>query len=117
MKRFEARDGKIYVVDHFPMCDEPTMIVCCYPTEIRESDYPEIIGQEAEHAGPGVYVPMAGYYDPPRFALINRGKTLPDPQYSELQPIPCPKVRKGIRTRYIGGRWERLLKSVGWVAI
>ncbi len=36
---------------------------------------------------------------------------------SETRPIPCPKVRAGIETRwnrYQGGRWEKLLKR-GWV--
>lgn len=29
-------------------------------------------------------------------------------------PIPCPKVRSGIETRYRHGAWEKLLKT-GWV--
>lgn len=31
----------------------------------------------------------------------------------EETPVPCPKVRKGIATRWYRGRWEKLLKS-GW---
>lgn len=32
---------------------------------------------------------------------------------NECLPCPCPKVRKGIETRWISGRWEKHLKS-GW---
>ena len=33
---------------------------------------------------------------------------------TESEPLPCPKVRKGIETRYRNGRWEKRLKT-GWV--
>lgn len=34
------------------------------------------------------------------------------------RPIPCPKVRKGVETRWdrYRGRWEKYLKASGWVA-
>jgi hypothetical protein len=32
-----------------------------------------------------------------------------------ITPLPCPKVRKGIDTRYRQGAWEKYLKSEGWV--
>jgi len=31
------------------------------------------------------------------------------------EPLPCPKVRRGIETRYRDGQWERYLKMEGWV--
>lgn len=31
------------------------------------------------------------------------------------QPIVCPKVRKGIETRYYCGRWEKYSKRDGWI--
>lgn len=34
---------------------------------------------------------------------------------TEVVPIPCPKVRKGIETRYRHGRWEKCLRA-GWVS-
>lgn len=30
-------------------------------------------------------------------------------------PIPCPKVRKGIETRYRNGNWEKYSKAKGWI--
>lgn len=32
-----------------------------------------------------------------------------------VEDYPCPKVRKGIETRYRNGRWEKYLRS-GWAA-
>ena len=29
-------------------------------------------------------------------------------------PIPCPKVRAGIMTRYNSGEWQKYLKAKGW---
>lgn len=34
---------------------------------------------------------------------------------AETIPIPCPKVRKGLETRYANGHWQKYLKSEGWV--
>lgn len=34
---------------------------------------------------------------------------------SETIPIPCPKVRKGIETRWYQGGWQKYLKSEGWI--
>lgn len=33
----------------------------------------------------------------------------------EVVPLPCPRVRKGIETRYRRGRWEKYLQTRGWV--
>lgn len=46
--------------------------------------------------------------------LLNGGKT--EAVKIEHEPIPCPKVRKGVETRYRYGHWEKLLKS-GWVTL
>lgn len=32
-----------------------------------------------------------------------------------VTPLSCPKVRKGIETRYRSGVWEKYLKQSGWV--
>jgi hypothetical protein len=31
-------------------------------------------------------------------------------------PVPCPKVRKGIETRWHQGAWQKYLQTKGWVA-
>lgn len=32
-----------------------------------------------------------------------------------VDDLPCPKVRKGIETRYRYGKWEKYSKREGWV--
>lgn len=34
----------------------------------------------------------------------------------ECLPIPCPKVRKGITTKFMGGEWHKLVSNQ-WVAL
>ena len=41
---------------------------------------------------------------------IHEGTVIPE------QPIPQPKVRKGIEARYRNGRWEKYTKAHGWTA-
>lgn len=44
--------------------------------------------------------------------------SLPGDKHADLVeniPIPCPKVRAGIETRYKNERWQKYLKSSGWV--
>ena len=45
--------------------------------------------------------------------LVNGGRTQAIKR--EIEPIPCPRVRAGIETRYRSGRWEKYLKREGWV--
>lgn len=33
----------------------------------------------------------------------------------DSEPIPAPKVRKGIETRWKDGHWQKYLKAEGWV--
>jgi len=37
------------------------------------------------------------------------------PIKSEIRSIPCPKVCKGIETRWHDGQWEKYLRTRGWV--
>jgi hypothetical protein len=37
-------------------------------------------------------------------------------EYIDDYPVPCPKVRKGIQTRWNNqGYWEKYLKAEGWI--
>lgn len=47
-------------------------------------------------------------------ALINGGRTAAT--WIDIEPIPCPKVRKGIETRWSSrGYWEKYTKRDGWI--
>lgn len=40
------------------------------------------------------------------------------PEKTDTRAIPCPKVRRGVQTRWNGidGKWEKLIKK-GWVPV
>jgi hypothetical protein len=111
---FEERDCWLFVVSRHSLNDEPILVVAWYPIGIPSRDYPEVVGAEALRAGTGEYMPdLRGWGL--RFRLAEGGQTLPE--HFEKEPIPCPKTRKGIDTRYHYGQWEKYLKSRGgWVA-
>jgi hypothetical protein len=67
------------------------------PAWPKSGDRVESSGHDDWH-GPGYSVWFPGY---------QTGRTA-------VEPIPRPKVRAGIETRYRYGRWEKLLKK-GWV--
>lgn len=58
--------------------------------------------------GPG----LGGYWR----GLRLRDGPQTQPIRTDIVPYPCPKVRKGMETRYRDGRWQKYLKTEGWVA-
>ena len=70
------------------------------------------IPKQVRSCGDGIY-----YDGVRRYALAENGKT--KPMFHESVPVPCPKVRAGIQTRWVyshgSSRWEKLLKT-GWVS-
>ena len=43
-------------------------------------------------------------------------ETAQECSFNEETPIPCPKVRAGVETRFYRGYWQKYLQSKGWVA-
>ena len=37
-------------------------------------------------------------------------------EFVEETPVPLPKIRKGIETRWYQGRWQKYIASKGWVS-
>ena len=35
---------------------------------------------------------------------------------ASYEPIPCPRVRANVPTRYESGRWQKYTKSHGWIS-
>lgn len=64
-------------------------------------------GLVAQYGEMNIWHTYNGYGNHTQF-LTNKEGTI------EQIPIPCPKVRKGIRTRWMNERWEKELKQ-GWV--
>lgn len=110
------RGGNLYIASHWADQDKPFDRVCYYPIGVRATDYREWVGEQCYSQGDGRYSPRGKPYGyAPTFGLINGGKTLPDKRWYEEVPIPCPKVRKGIDTQWRNGKWEKYLKTRGWV--
>ena len=104
------------IQDGFPAYDEPEMIIHHWP--IGETDHPCFViasheNSEVSKSGCNfMYTLRIAPYDHVRISLKDQGKTKSIDTI--IEPIPCPKVRKGIETRYRNGKWEKELKS-GWV--
>ena len=111
-----------YAVVRSPMIysDKPEEIVNYYPTGMRTKSLIEDFGipvpADLEYSRMGEYAVMTGR------AMYSRARIIALPELGqtkcikqEVIPIPCPKVRKGVETRWNNGRWQKYLKSEGWV--
>jgi hypothetical protein len=97
---------------------EPVLHVNYWPTGVYAPEFKFNYGMELPCAlkdlGNGCYqVTLEGYGQGPVARLTDGGATK-STKYEQI-PIPCPKVRKGIQTRYEHGYWRKYLKSEGWV--
>ena len=103
------------IQDSFPLYDKPEKVILHWPIG---SVYPPIgidsyEGHEVtKNSSYGYSIRAAAYQYSDIYLIIDQGRT--KSIHTIVEPIPCPKVRKGIETRWYNGRWEKLLKS-GWV--
>ena len=114
--KFDMKNGWLCVRSEMRMTDTPETAVSWYPiVKAYPSEFVDIVGEPAHYQGDGLYQGKyrgIGYIS--RFALTDGGQTKPIAH--EIVPIPQPKVRKGIDVRYRHERWEKYLKSEGWVS-
>jgi hypothetical protein len=112
---FDYCKGHLCLKSVDTMYAEPTLLTLWYPFfPAKREDIAHLIGKEAwcffgPHSG---FYTSVGSADTHTYALQDRGTT--KPIHAESTPVPCPRVRKGIRVRWESGRWQKLLKS-GWV--
>jgi hypothetical protein len=114
-------DGVAVVRSPMIYSDKPEEIVNYYPTGLRTRDMIENYGipvpAELSYSTMGRYAVMTGkpiYGNARIIELPDGGATKCIKQ--EIVPIPCPKVRKGIATRWANSRWEKYLQAFGWIA-
>ena len=105
--------GKWCVRSPYNMYNEPKMSICHWPIG-RTSQRINLAYYEgnkviARHKYSGFYALKIAPYQHIDLYLVDGGKTQSIETVTE--DIPCPKVRKGIETRWENGRWEKLLKS------
>lgn len=120
---FCVLNGTIHVRQEYsPEYIEPRYSVHYYPTGIFSNAFITTFGaledQEIcnahEQFHQGIYQfrhKGYGFREWHRIQLPQLAKT--EATKIEFVDIPCPKVKKGINTRYKNGKWEKELKS-GW---
>lgn len=113
-------NGKILVRETTTMHDEPTNMVHFWPTRFTHWDLDnhteplkveDIKVERSGYCGYSLKFPGCGFWsDDTRYIAMKAVRV-------ETEPLPCPKVRKGIETRYHYGQWQKYLKSSkrGWV--
>lgn len=116
--RIGYRDGWMCAVIGMPGFDEPMMVTNWWPIERvypGEREVLDLTGARCELYPEGRVIFKMGTSPTALWGrerhLADGGKTLPI--HTENIPIPPPKVRKGIETRYHAGNWHKKLKS-GW---
>jgi hypothetical protein len=113
----DYRDGWMCVKTTDNDLDKPQKCISWWPIEREypgERNVLDLTGNEAEIEDGLVMFRMTkekAWNWAKRRPLSDGGKTFPIA--TEVVPIVCPKVRKGISTRYRLGRWEKGLRS-GW---
>jgi len=115
----QYQDANAYVCYSAPMQNAP--IICENYWKITNAD---VKGTELHYGQPmdGIHLDQigGGEYWPVGFSRRNPGNVIlidptAPPVFTKNRPYICPKVRKGIETRYYYGQWQKLLKS-GWTA-
>jgi hypothetical protein len=107
------RDGYLCFVLAEPMFDEPTLVTNWWRLE---RDYP---GQrdslDLTDAPAALDATGTVHF---RIGAAHTDRRLPQgaatkADHADRSPIPCPRVKPGIETRYWRGRWEKRLAR-GW---
>ena len=101
------------IQDSFPLYDKPEMIIQHWPigTIFPPIGIDSYEGHEVTKNSAYGYSIRTAPYQHSSIHLKDQGQTKSIHTYTVM--IPCPKVRKGIVTRWYNGQWEKLLKS-GW---
>ena len=113
MPRYFAskRNGRWHVGYQDTLWSEPIVVTQYWPT-IRETftGYLED-GDELSQNGTTVYysVKRGIPYQRPELVIAVDSAGIDRVE----EPFPCPKTRKGTKTRYLQGRWQKLMAK-GW---
>ena len=120
MDKLEEYNGSVYITSSWPHSDRPEVTKAWYPVSNGYGARLEAHHIDQEHFGKTVEYDVNGlhyiwlnrsYSSRLDVPLLNGGATVPD--HTETTAVPCPKVRKGLPTRWRSGRWQKYLKSQG----
>lgn len=109
-------EGMLCVVEESPMHDKPVLVRSYWPLGRSAGEF-----FRDYEVGPGHEVREDRPYEEYSFRHTCYDVVLRIPPGSsqaktEREPIPQPKVRKGVEVRYYNGRWEKYTKKEGWQA-
>ena len=116
---FGYRRGFLCLVQTSTMHNHPVRLVTYYPFyQAPETDIQWLVGRQAWTMGHDYAIYSVQVNDPSvrysrQFRLQNGGSTKPLDVIRE--PTLCPRVRSGVTTRSLDGRWEKYLLRKGWV--
>ena len=113
--------GQLCVVDSFNQEHEPIKTILYWPTDIKVKDFIHIYGDHLIGNKVSEHSMIEATYrieNPSSYELLTQLKNgnQTKPIHVENEPIPKPKVREGIELRYTGGKWQKHLKTQGWVS-
>ncbi len=115
--RLELKDGWLCVRTEIIGTHKPTRTVVWYPSvRMLKGIFDDLeLGSAEVREAPfsGEYHAYVRDFPGKLIQLKDLGATKPIAH--ETHTIPCPKVRKGIETRWSYGEWQKLLKK-GWVS-
>jgi len=113
-------DGKLVIRYEAVLWSEPTRQILYWPlSEDRSTGGAfrlegHLLVTLDDHGGWGVAPEDRDFWvlKNARAVMLNGGKT--EAVRVEREPISCPKVRAGVKTRWYEGEWQKLTKK-GWV--
>ena len=108
-------DGKWCVRAEYLCHDRPEKFIHYWPIGRVQAGGFDLFKEGAElseHSGS--YSLRVAPYEYVNLYLVDGGKT--KSVHTAVEPVPCPRIRKGIETQWNNGRWEKYLKANGWVA-
>lgn len=116
----QYRDGWMCAVCCYPDFDKPEYQELWWPIEratAHDMEVLDLTGAKCELRPDGRVIYKLG--KSPHALWSRDGQYLKDgsktlPIHSVAIPIPCPKVRNGVKTRFFRGIWEKYLASKGW---
>jgi len=103
----KERNNYLYITFRQSRFDKPVIDILWYPLNKRAWHLDHLIGREVHRVASGIYEDSSRL----RYYLPQGGDT--KAEFIETEAVPRPKTR--VETRWQSGRWEKYLKSRGWV--
>lgn len=104
--------GKWWVVTEFSRYDEPIILRMWWDTGMDACGdrFQELDGSLLDCRGNGRYITRKE-----KVMIFLPGGGKQQAGRVDKEEYPCPRVKKGIETKYESGEWFKYLKSKGWV--